>query len=505
MGTFAGYYGNMSIPEDKRELFTSQLMKLLNYGGMVSFEKVNMFGHQINLISPVAVKNGKEIHFHYNYFEDDSWETAGYYSDSCRFYSNKIGSNEFCDVISAVYSLYELWDDKCGLPEVNGEVLDTSTYTGWINNVLGTDYSMSSRFKLWDNAEFLVFTRMEDGYDDEELEYSQLMQIIPIELRKTAGGTEFTDLLYIINGTKSLGEEELVEGTYPWDVYNCKKAIEEYLSHNQEDDQAVNKLWDLIKKDKSGRSKVKDKWLKAIAEHTLKLPARVIVYLTCELKDMHFWMEWKKIAGDVYHDEVMCEYASKELREDRLEMINEPIEPVSTTEFLYQGDYFTFWGTPDELKDKPKYYISDAERLYWWDGSDEVKISKGTDKWIKGLVEDYNNIIEAMDEDVDNKDFIKDLIETIADADEYYKRIFPFQTMFYEFIQNSHLKEYNAAVRLFKKVIEDNKKEGAAIEYLKGSWGVASRKITHNPGRINIKRFLGLMANKKLREKYFGF
>ena len=40
MGTFARYTGKMDIPEEKRECFGRQMMKILNYGGMMQFEKV---------------------------------------------------------------------------------------------------------------------------------------------------------------------------------------------------------------------------------------------------------------------------------------------------------------------------------------------------------------------------------------------------------------------------------------------------------------------------------
>ena len=77
--------------------------------------------------------------------------------------------------------------------------------------------------------------------------------------------------------------------------------------------------------------------------------------------------------------------------------------------------------------------------------------------------------------------------------------------MFYEFIQNGTKKEYLAAVQLFETLIEDNKEQGKIINYCHGSWDMYSRKITHNIGRLRLKRFLSVMANKKLREMYFGF
>ena len=77
--------------------------------------------------------------------------------------------------------------------------------------------------------------------------------------------------------------------------------------------------------------------------------------------------------------------------------------------------------------------------------------------------------------------------------------------MFYEFLQNSSDRRYIAAVRLPEQPAEENKKAGKIIEYAKGWWDTASKNVTHNAGRLAIKRYLSVMANRKLWEKYFGF
>lgn len=53
MGTFGSYTGSMSISDKKKEEFTEYLLKLLNYGGMMQFEEVRLYGKEILLIKPV--------------------------------------------------------------------------------------------------------------------------------------------------------------------------------------------------------------------------------------------------------------------------------------------------------------------------------------------------------------------------------------------------------------------------------------------------------------------
>ena len=61
-----GYKGRMAVPDDKRELFTEQMMKVFYYGGMMSFDDVKLYGHEISLLCPVKKTDGKEVRFHYN-------------------------------------------------------------------------------------------------------------------------------------------------------------------------------------------------------------------------------------------------------------------------------------------------------------------------------------------------------------------------------------------------------------------------------------------------------
>lgn len=77
--------------------------------------------------------------------------------------------------------------------------------------------------------------------------------------------------------------------------------------------------------------------------------------------------------------------------------------------------------------------------------------------------------------------------------------------MFYEFIQNGDKAEYRAAVKLLKEIADENRAEGRIIEKVKYSWDLTSRNVTHNIGRLRLKRFLSVMANRKLRKQYFEF
>ena len=75
-----GYKGRMAVPDDKRKLFTEQMMKMFYYGGMMSFDDVKLYGHEISLLCPVKKTYGKEVRFHYNYLfmrKRAGWNVSG--------------------------------------------------------------------------------------------------------------------------------------------------------------------------------------------------------------------------------------------------------------------------------------------------------------------------------------------------------------------------------------------------------------------------------------------
>ncbi len=503
MGTYGEYTGRMIIPEGKKEEFAKWVVKLLNYGGMMQFEQISMYGHDMALLKPLELYPGGKVEFYFNYFEDDVWEDAGFNADTGYFYSNKIGGAEFNDVVTAVHFLYEVCDEDYGFADINGSVVNESRYVGWINHMLGTNFSMKKRYSLWDNAERFALERVEDY--EEPLTVDDVMDFIPLEGRYAAGGIEFSDLMYITDGTKTLTIDEIVPGTYPDDIYQCKKALEVFFE-KEKNEKAVDKVWELIKLDRDARKNIQDTDLADIAEMSLILPARVIVYLTAELKELRFWEFWKDIRKFVYHDCIMKKYVSDELEQKRRKAIEMPVAPVRTSEFLCQDGYFAFYNTPKELKGKPNYYISDDDRLYWWDGSDEVRISEHMDKWLKELAQQHKELQAKLSgEEGKQNDFLSVFLSLLVEIDSYYKRIYPFQSMFYEFLQNSGRDEYQAALELLRKISDDNKENGKIIEKASIDWSITSRNVTQNIGRLKLKRYLSVMANKDLRKKYFGF
>ena len=257
-----GYKGRMAVPDDKSELFTEQMMKVFYYGGMMSFDDVKLYGHEISLLCPVKKTYGKEVRFHYNYFQDDAWETVEYDEKGNRLWSGKVGSNEFLDVMAAAYMLYELYSDEAGAAMVDGDILDGGEAVGWLNQILKTEFTREKRLdRLWELGEKLGLESADGDYDAPDVR--KIMELIPEELRFAAGGTDLADLIYIANGTECLCGKE-PDGTYPAEVYHCKMALRKYFEKKGES--GIDDLWALVKMERKEREAVTDPaWKEIVA------------------------------------------------------------------------------------------------------------------------------------------------------------------------------------------------------------------------------------------------
>lgn len=505
MGTFGCYTGSMRISDKKKKEFTKNLLKLLHYGGMMQFDKVCMYGKEIRLIKPAEPDEEGKAYFHFNYFEDDAWESAGYDSESAGFFSGKIGGREFCDVVTAVHVLYELYDEGMGYAQINGEIVEASPYIGWINHVLGTDFSLKKRFRLWEYFEKYCLDRIECDYDNPADSYN-VMDTIPLSLYHGLGGTELTDIFYITKGTESLQKEEIIPGSYPEMIYQCRELLKLYFEGRKEaQENPGQSIQKLAISSRDQRERMREGDLGTIAQISLKLSAHMLVYLAAEIQKENFWLIWKDLHKRAYKDAVLPQYASDELTKERKAAAEEPVEGLTTAKFLRQDGVFAFWNTPEELKGQPNYYISDDDRAFWWDDSEEVVLSEKMDEWLRELSQRHKRIVGELEERQGQERFLRDFIELLEQIEDFYKRVFCFQNMFYEFLQNSSDRRYIAAVRLLENLAEENKETGKMIEHARHWWDTTSKNVTHNAGRLAMKRYLSVMANKKLREKYFGF
>ena len=521
MGSFVKVYGDPKITDpEKKEAFIEGAKKLIHEGGMMQFETVNMFGKEIALIHPPEVDEDGEIYFHYNYFGDCAWETAGLDTKKARFWSEKKGSQQFSDVVIAIHMLQDMYADGYSFTTSDGEFFAGDYILGWINYVLETSFTCDDRIKTWELYEALH----EDKWCDEEDEIWRIKELFwelsPEGRSRDLGAfltlEYFSDKERLFEAYGRVAEEEQDESKKKLNtidrIRRYEKVVSKIISEYGNSDDNLNELMAMLKYEgserlkrynddaKAGESIKQLYWLCAF-ESSL-IPCQTAVRILADAFEKDFWELWDKVKDDAV-DMLTVVYPPDALRESS-EKDNGCI--CNTADYLAIPDYVYRLSLDRDYDSDYHYDFSDDDRLYWWKPEGNVKISEDMKKWFEELKERYLRIVETEKFDLEDMDFLKWMLELLDDADNTFRRIHAFNTQYYEFLMHSADDRFRALLKLFEELIEENREEGSVIERLHRQWwDLGDTRIIYNPARLRIKRYLALIANKELRKEVFGF
>lgn len=135
----------------------------------------------------------------------------------------------------------------------------------------------------------------------------------------------------------------------------------------------------------------------------------------------------------------------------------------------------------------------------------DVEITEEIDIWLNMLVKEYEMILKGKEQETENA-FVDHIFNTMEYLNSFYGRIYLFKEFYNALLNNSHEVRYQAILDLLDKFGEKNKEIGRVYQkYGNKEWCILSKNLKCNRGRMEIKRIIGVMANKELRKKYFGF
>lgn len=490
MGTFAGFYGEQKIKEELKEEYITNLKKVLEHGGMMQFEKVNLFGEEIALLKELTPNENGYISFHYNYFGDEAWETAGINLNTCKFYSNKIGWGEFCDVILAAYVLTEFYTEEFGIAEINGDIFDAKEIIGWLNYVLGKNFTnirAVDAMKILKVCPDLYRDNIQDIVQECGCEEAiSLSSLVSYLYFKREDNSSWDNLI------KALGENDS-GNIRPTDVIlKMEKAIKKLKDNGKTYEEMLELTFNIENFIRSKEDKDEESDEYGFSIVGLFCPKVNILIQLCEMYGKDFWKEYAE------YSEKLISSADELWKGDKTKL--QSIEKISTAEYL---------DTPDSSlcfmhsEAKENYHKSDDDFVLFWNEKCDLKFSEEFNKWCFELQNDFEEIKKTI-EIKPVQDFIKSLIFSLNFANKRYHRIYAHTNMFYDFLANAEKIEYQSALKLFSKIIDENYEDGKVIEDVR-DWDIADKNKTFNKGRLNVKRYLAIMANKEFRNKIFGF
>lgn len=469
MGSFAGYFGECRIPEEKKPELKERMLTLLTEGGMMHVGVVEMFGHRLGLLTLPAYDEDDMVDVGYNYFEDDRWESAGYNAKKGRFWSNKVGSSKFAVVVSAAYVLLEFYSDTHMIAEYNGAVYNEVPSIGWLNQLFNESYTNERAVDLW-----------------------KVYRMIPEYARNK-------DLTYLRLGT----EDEYMEIDSL--IYMCVTNLDRY-------DEIIAKM---PEKEDDGTTSVCD-WIAVARRELRKIKAmdteteeeklwRLKATLTTPVPDV-----WNLELQEVYKSfglaaklipyEISLKFIADAFNLDYWTLLEE-VEPLVTDR---ESIYAELYG-PSVLKPIPAVSTTDflrttdENRLFFWTPDGDVNISEETAAWFTELRQEFDGIMSGEGQLIEPKQFLPELMRTLHRVCDDYRRIYFFEDLFNEFAISGNDRCVQAAVILLQRLMERYKDE---IEGLgKAYWPFDLQK----PGRLTIKRYIALLANSELRQRVLGF
>ncbi|MBD5530938.1 MAG: hypothetical protein HDQ98_01875 [Lachnospiraceae bacterium] len=208
---------------------------------------------------------------------------------------------------------------------------------------------------------------------------------------------------------------------------------------------------------------------------------------------VRFWELWKQVK------DVAKRKPDQEAQEDSLK-----VPPVSTELF--------FGITADDL-------------ILFWGDDENIRFSKGLEKWFADLRKQYEMIMEQEFTVENPLHWILDLMEY---ADKNYYCVYTFADFFEETLKHLNDRRFLALWKIYDGMLHDPEMEkaGSVIfvpegpEYeqiglydpdarsrrrLNGSWSIMDSKDKNNAARVTFRRYMALLENRNLRKEVFGF
>ncbi len=412
MGTFADYIGEMDVPENRRAEYARQMLGLLHAGGMMSVDEVGLFGHRIRLLYPPELDEAGRAWGCYNYFENDFWESWGLNANTGTISSNKLGGGAFCTATLAGYVLTALYSRSYGVITVDGSYVRERRFIGWINGVLGTQFTNERATQLWEIERLLH----KDGCGEYNKDLTGLIQDVPTacadleQVESYLAACFFEEFYADMSAT-----EENVEVYHKEDaigVRSCFTHLKRTLSALHENGGTLEEAKKYLFMPMDERSAVIDEQGGSTLafSYCLVSPA-LAVAMTAREFGADFWTLWDELGADIPSVERFpppqpCP----------------PVEPVSTQEL--------FGVVPDDM-------------AYYWQPDGKVQFSDEMTAWMQSLRAELDGITDT----VPPEKFLQMMVDAIAGAGNY-----AFRDMFYEFIARQTEPKVQAAVLLLNRL-----------------------------------------------------
>lgn len=491
MGTFADLrkLEDAKMPEEKIGEFKERIEILFQQGGMMEVDAVQLFGKKIALLR-MAQMDDKGMCFHYNYFEDSCWESAGVSAEDPEVWSGKIGWGDFNTVVLAAYILEQLYTDGISVVREDGYFIPGWAEVAWINHLFGEHYHIKN-FDPWKLFEAFHYAEEED---ERSVNWGGFG-------KKRCGLIGTCEIWAVIKGTEKaiemllpIVEKEDVGYFFFKFVKQVKDELRLYQSESTLDEKTqlehiMKAIYNYYQNNTSDTEELLEKSMMLL--EMSDAPA-FTVKAVAELYNQDFWELWDEIKDVAARKEKM--YSNEEYS----------VVPVSTQKL---------------------FGLSEDDMILYWKENGNIVFSQELKEWFLDLKMQFEQIIENEAPVSKPLEYILEMMEY---ADENYFRIYTFSDFFEETVEHLSDRRYIALWQLYDKMLHDPELEeiGSVIfvpdepgheregvhywgeepkRRLKTNWDLMEKEKCNNKARVTFRRYMALLANQALRKEVFGF
>jgi len=455
MEGYIGHYGEVIIPQSEKAEYLSDVVTLLEAGGMLNLRKVNEFGADLELLRPIDT-DGNKICFNYSYIEDSDCDISITDLTTAGISVKDTKSTVIRRVFEAICILGEFYSKSFALTNIDGEIKDERDSIGWLNYVLDEQYTNKRFDSLWNVYELLhKENALKNNHfiellsTDSFLEQICIMDILTYAYVNRTDNYIWREILPEIKEMKNKEDGNLYPGV-------CFLKLIEIIDQMKEKGYSYDEMKDTLFMNIEVSKFEGDEELDRFYFYSKLISKTGCLKILCEQYDKPFWEEYYDSKSQINKEKDIFTRAFEDKREEKI------IEKKTTGSFLN---------------------IPDDELVYHWNNGKEIHLSKSFKKWCISLRKDFNEINKEAYELQNKEHFAMKLINLLKLADSKYGKIYAFEDMFYEFVENLDKEEYQSAVRLLENLIENNEKKDRTL----------------------VKSYLAILANKQFRDELLGF
>ena len=471
MGTFLWYIGDENIPEERRAEFFDRVKTVLNYGGMMGVDIVNIYGKKLSLLRPAEEQIENVIDCWYNYFEDSFWESAGIRTDTPRVFSGKVGWNQFNAVMRAVYQLQEIYSKGFGMLTEDGDPIGWKSGLGWLNYLFDESYTnerVAYPWRVW---------RLFCDNDDEG--YFRLEEVdirdIPDWVDNEGSFASLYSFLLVVrpdllnSATSEVQEETSIEGeserprlvTLERSMWRALLGIADDVSESTE--QKLSRIKDILKSPQTAAAVSEasgSEYYRSFATLSNSIPVPISVRLVAKKFSLEFWDLYNEVRDG---DDARANLYDSDISKPSMS----PVPKLTTEEYTFsKGD----------------------DRAYWWSENGDVTFSDEMNHWLSTVRQELDELSEGKAAYENRMAFLQDLTDTLSGFVKNGRRLLMFRETFDELIMNWKDERCQSAVVRLKRFLDE------LIE-----------AETPDETAVWIRRYLAVLANPCLRKQVFGF